>query len=361
MLSASKFDLIRNCRYWARPDVTHGADRGSHESRRGDEVHAAINAHVRRELIVEPTTAEGRAMWQHARAWLARREMSLEAEEPFVFDPSSGIAVMLSPFLEEIGAQGQRAYAEPTTWAKIVEAFHLGPNAIPMTLDLIESDGESATIYDWTTTSWAGGATDKRAQLSLNALALAHAWNLDEVRIVRLVLTVDGLQEDDLGTLEEFDFAQLEGEIAGLLAAIPGSAPTPGTWCRELYCPDRETCPVTQGAIEQVVPAASLVRFRFTREIESVEHASALLPLAKLASAYVEGVEDALKDWARTHGPIPTSGGKEWGPSTRKQSTFKKELALALLKQFGATEEQIAALTYESVIPTFSEKKSRVA
>jgi PD-(D/E)XK nuclease superfamily len=357
MISASKFALLRSCRYWARDDVPHGVDRGSAEASRGDEVHASIQAFVRREPIPEPTTDEARTMWGHALRWLEARETPLEAEEPFAFDPTSGVGVMLSPILEELGATGQRAYADPETWAKIVEAHRLSGSAIPMTLDLIESDGETATIYDWTTTSWAGGATDKRAQLSINALALSRSWGIEKVRIVRLVLTVDSLQEDALGTLEEFDFAQLEGEIGATLAAIPGSAPTPGLHCRELYCPDREVCPTTRGAIEQVIPAASLVRFPFTREIQSMEHASALLPLARLASAYVEGVEDALKDYARQHGPIPTSPGKAWGPSTRKQSTFKRDLALALLRQLGATEEQVAALTYSSEIPTFTEKK----
>jgi hypothetical protein len=357
MISASKFALLRECRYWARADVPHGADRGSRESTRGTEVHAAIEAYVLGRAIPEPNTDEAHAMWRHAHAWLAKRAPgSLAVEEPFVFDPATGTAVMLSPILEELGLSGARPYAEPVAWAKIVEAHRLGPDAIPMTLDLIE-DGEVATIYDWTTSGWAGGATDKRAQLSLNALALARAWGVERVRIVRLLLTVEGLEETELAILDDFDFAQIEGEIASLLGAIAGSPPTPGLWCRELYCPDRETCPATKGAIEQVVPAASLVRFRFTREIESEEHASALLPLAKLASAYVEGVEDALKDWARTHGPIPTSPGKGWGPSTRRQSTFKKDLAIALLKQLGATEEQIAALTYQSEIATFTERK----
>ena len=72
-------------------------------------------------------------------------------------------------------------------------------------------------------------------------------------------------------------------------------------------------------------------------------------------------LEDALKDWARTRGPIPTSAGKAWGPSTRRQSTFKKDLAIALLRQLGATEEQIAALTYQSEIATFTERRTAKA
>ena len=151
----------------------------------------------------------------------------------------------------------------------------------------------------------------------------------------------------------------LAAEFRALVDAVPTSQPQPGSHCTELYCPAKGSCPVTRTALAEVIPAAQLARFKFTDQIESMAHASQLLPMMKLADAYTENVRKALQAYAVSHGDIPTTEGKAWGKGTRKDRRFNKSLALVLLKQLGATDAQIAALDKEQIVDTYSERKVR--
>ena len=110
--------------------------------------------------------------------------------------------------------------------------------------------------------------------------------------------------------------------------------------------------------MEQIIPSSYLTRNKFTNQIESLEHASALLPMVKLAKSYIETVEKSLREMAKTQ-PIPTSEGKQWGMGTRKERRFDKERAIDLLKQKDASDEEIADCYAIRNVPVFSERKMR--
>lgn len=366
MISASKAELLKLCQYWARPDVAaHLSNATTREATQGTEVHAVIRACVARAPEKEwpgLSTLDGLRMWGQAHAWLKARSMTfMRAEVPLAWDPTTDTGVDLSDIVAELGLSGARPYSAPENWGRIRSAAGLSEAAIPMTVDLIDIDHGAIVLYDWTTSWSAHAATDKTAQLSLNAVSVARAMKCDNVKIVRLAITTTELVETELATFDEFGLSAVAGEVMALLALVPEAQPQPGMHCTELYCPAKGACPATSETLAQIVPPAQLARFKFTHEIESVEHAAAILPMYKLASSYVDMVGDGLREWAKSHGPIPTSHGKEWGPGVRNMPRFDSALALALLKQLGATEEQIAALTKVKQEPTFSERKVRVA
>ena len=346
MLSASKGGLLRACQYWARPDVEQDARTETPEAARGTGVHYAIDHFVKTgktEYTVE--SPEQEAMVRHAIAWL-EPHICVESEVPFAWDPMTDKGY-------ELNLSRQREYAEPGVMAGIAQRRGMSNHAIPMTVDILERVGNTATIYDWCT-----GHTYKLAQLQMNALAVARANNFDEVRIVTLRLTASGVTEEDHGTLVDFDLAMLAAEFRALVDAIPMSQPQPGMHCTEFYCPAKQSCPTTRTAIEQIIPTEHLARFKFSHELTSAEHASAVLPMWKLANDYVDLVGKALREFARTNGAIPTSPGKEWGEGTRKMPRFNKDAALALLLRLGANESEMAALTKTSVETVFSERKA---
>ena len=348
MISASKIGLLRECAYWARADVEQDARTESDEAARGTTVHEAVDHFVKTWLRLPLEGDEG-AMFGHALAWLDNHPC-LESEVAYAWDPATDRGADL----DDSQIVGHRAYADPVHWEQMRFALDLSERAIPMTLDLLEFTETGAVVYDWCT-----GRTHKLAQLQMNALAVARTNGLESVRIVTLRLTPEGCTEEDMGMLDSIDFDLLASEFRLLLESVPTSLPKPGSHCTELYCPAKGSCPVTRTALAEIVPAAALTRFRFTDKIESMEHASQLLPMMKLADAYTDNVRKALQAYAVAHGDIPTTDGKAWGKGTRKDRRFNKDLAIALLKQLGATDAQIAALNKEQVVDTYSERKVR--
>lgn len=357
MLSASKTGLARLCLYSFRPDVPQDVRTTSDAAESGTTVHGAIEHFQKTGKVEYALSSEGEeAMVHHAVAWLRGHVGNLESEVPYAWDPMTDDGSRLDGAIDDLGIGGHRLYDDPEWWREIRGICGLSASAIPMTIDLLEIGDGTATIYDWCT-----GTTDKRAQLQTNALAVARTHGITSVRLVTLRLTPASLTEEDHGTLDEADLAALAEEFAALVAAIPDAEPRPGMHCRELYCSAKGACPTTQRALAQVIPADQLARFRFTDKIESMAHASAVLPMLKVLDKYLEQVKEALEAYHDAHGPIPTSDGKEWRRCVRQMSRWNKDKAVAKLHFLGASEADLEDLT--KVVPEqyFAERKAKGA
>ena len=351
MITASKAGLLRKCQYWAKHGVQQDHREESEAATLGTSVHKAIDEYISTGLIYTPIGSEVDVLFGHARAWIDEHQEycmhGFLSEVAYAWDPAFNRAM-------KIIGQGQRFYADKEVWQEILRNPGMSPHTVPMTIDLMcENYDGSISIYDWCT-----GRTDKTAQLQINALAVWYTHRPTEVRCHALRLTEDGCVQEDLGVYDEWDIEQLAKEYSDLIYASIGAEPSPGMHCTELYCPAKNACPVTQNAIEQVIPVGHLNRYKLSPEIQNASHASYMLPMIKLAKAYIETVESSLKSYAKS-APIITQDGKEWGPGTRKHSHFSKADAIRMLEAFGASESDINSLTKTTSIEVFAERKRR--
>lgn len=355
MISASKIGLLQHCQYWARADVEQDPRTESDASSRGTRVHAAIDEYIKNGNYSHGLTPPEQVMFEHAQKWIRSVGINeLTAELPYVWDPTYDRAALIQREANGI----QRAYSDPVVWDRILHNHVMSDAAIPMTIDLIHCVRyEEATIYDWCT-----GRTNKIDQLRMNALAFFRAHQsdgLERVHTVTLRLTEEGVTEERHETLDEFDIAMIAAEYAALIAQVSSSQPQVGMHCSSMYCPAKGSCPAIRSALDVVIPISAVVRYKFTSAIESQAHASYLLPQVKAAKAYIEQVEDNLKDYVAKRGPIPTSPGKAWGQGVRQDRRFNKEKALSLLGSMGATKEQIESTYTVTTVPVFAERNER--
>jgi|HubBroStandDraft_2_1064218.scaffolds.fasta_scaffold01184_11 hypothetical protein len=117
-----------------------------------------------------------------------------------------------------------------------------------------------------------------------------------------------------------------------------------GSWCR--YCQAFASCPAKQQLVRRLAPELDEVRAKIaTLTIEDAGRAWSvlrrLLPIA-------EACKDALKERAAVE-PIPFQDGEggetKWLRPVRYDRTgFDSAAAVVLLRELGATEEQLAAL-----------------
>lgn len=374
-VSASRAALLHACRWWARADAPRVEAEPGDSAKDGTALHALVDANLRGVLDQERArriAATGAdpfrvdRLWGHALPWLtAHTSPWMRSEVVFAWDPATDRGYELTETLEQLGLHGPRPYADPDAWARIRAALGLSERAIPGTADLVTIVDGVVVIYDWCT-----GRTDKREQLRLLALMIARAMDLEEVRIVTLRLSDEGLGEDDHGTLDTIDLASLAGEYAALTEQVEGSEPEPGAHCAGLYCPAFLACPTTQGAISELIPAQMLTAgasaesdrrasYRMSMEIQGVEHAAWLLPRVNLLRDAAEALRDALKGWASEHEGIPSAPGMTWGPVQAMRSNFLREKAEALIRLLGGTDEQIASCVNSAAVTSFRDTKNK--
>lgn len=179
-------------------------------------------------------------------------------------------------------------------------------------------------------------------------MMLARAEGLDSVTVEALEVDATGVRHVCRETLDSLALDAHAGELAEHIAAIPTSEPQPGPWCGESYCPARATCPAVVERVEQIIPAAELVRHKWGLAIESGPHAVWLYNQAKAVEAAAKLVKDAVKAYV-PEGGITLEDGSTFAEGSRSVERFDKAAALGLLRDLGATEEQIAACSRTSV------------
>lgn len=321
-VTASKVGLLAECQYFARPDA-EWTDTAGPAAERGTRFHRAIAAYVT-DGVVPEVADDIRAELAAAVAWVDHmgRE-KLAAEAAFAWDPVTDTAERLEG--------GERDYSA-------------GKGRLCGTADLVavSRHAKAGWIGDWKT----GDASGAGPQLRALALMLARTEGLETVTVEALHVDATGVASFCRETLDAFALAAVAGELAEAVEAIPTAEPVPGPHCGEMYCPARATCPAGQQAIAQLVPADALVAHRMSTAITSPDHAAWMLDRVRLVEAACKAVKDAIK------AAVPPEGwrledGSLLAESTREMPRFDKGRAMALLRELGASDEQVEALTYK--------------
>lgn len=326
--TASKAGLLLACGYFARPEA-EWYDVSGPAADRGTRLHRAIAAYVSTGEV-SPLDEDIADLFASARAWVDHfgRE-KLAAEVAFAWHPETDTA-------ERVTLADERDYSDMQAEGKLCG-----------TADLVAVSRATRAGYiaDWKT----GDASNAGPQLRTLALMLARAEGLDMV-------TVEALQVDETGvthlcteTLDAFALAAVSGDLAEAVAGVPTAEPVPGPHCGEGYCPARATCPAVVERVEtDIIPAASLVRHRWGVRISSPDHAAWLYEQAKVVEAAAKLVKDAVRAYVPEAGLV-LEDGSVLREGTRNMPRFQKDVAVALLRELGATEEQIAGLTRSMV------------
>ncbi len=330
--TASKVGLLEHCLAWARPEMKWEWS-SSPAAERGTRFHRAIARYAvtrEREHVEDDIAQE----YAHACDWIDSLEIIgksyLEVEIAFAWDPVTDTA-------ESIGTD--RDYSK---------AFgRLGGTADLVLVVKVDGKRVAVMVWDWKT----GSGENAGPQLRTLGLMAARAYGVEHATVAALEVRASGVAEVAREELDSFALAGVAGELAEMIAAIATAEPQPGSHCGEMYCPARLHCPVGQVAMAQVVdviPAERLVRrpdFRITDQIRTAEEAIWSVDVLRLMSAWVDAKKDEIKKLVPVAG-WRTDDGRVLKETTSKIEAFDKHKALALIKQLGATDEQIGSLYY---------------
>jgi hypothetical protein len=328
-VTASKVGLLEHCQYFATPDAVW-SDTTSAAADRGTRFHRAIALYINGvsglPLSVEDDIA---AEFEHAKKFVdgirtAYPNAELLAEVAFAWNPDTDEAEVI-PAVERDYQQG---HGRLCGTADLVVIIRDGKRVVGL------------IAWDWKTGSGEGAGPQLRAL----GLMAARAYDCDAVTVGALEVTAAGVKEVAHEHHDAFALAGIAGGLADLIAFIPGAEPRPGDHCGSLYCPARTTCPEVNKAHVALVPEQALVR-KFSTDIESPEHAVWMMDRIRLVEAACKAIKDAIKSKV-PEGGWELADGSKLIESTRDMPRFDKNKAFALLKQLGATDEQIASLTY---------------
>lgn len=320
-VSASKTGLLPYCGYFAREGV-EWAEGTSEAADRGTRFHAAIAEYVRCGTRTQGLADDIVGLYAQAERWVDEiLTTHLRAEKAYGWDPVTDTATAI-----EATDRDYSGY----------------PGHLCGTVDLVSLSPQLRTgmVWDWKT----GDSSQAGPQLRALGLMVARAHGLDSVTVAALEVTDEGVRETLRETLDGFALSVIAGELADALAQVPTATPTPGDHCAALYCPARVACPTTQAAVAQLVPVESLTR-KLSTHIESPDHAAWMLDQVRRVESACKAVKEAIK------GAVPADGwalenGARLVEATREVTRFDKSRALGLLRELGATDEQIAGLSY---------------
>lgn len=336
-VTASKVGLLAYCQAFARPEYEWDT-RSSESAERGTRFHKAIATWILAEppanggLHPYPLEDDIQEEYERAVEWVQSLGVDpevLQVEIALAWDPATDTA-------ERLPSKGDRDYSA-------------GKGRLCGTADLVlvtVVDGKpiAATVWDWKTGDGSGAGPQLRAL----GLMVARALGVEQVTVAALEARKSGVTEVAREELDGFALAMVAGELADQLASIAAAQPVPGAHCGELYCPARLSCPLGKEATVQVIPADALVpakRFSLADPITTPEHAAWAVDVIRLVNARLEAIKDDIKarvpadGWRLEDGRVLREGHCE-------TPAFDKHKALALIKQLGATPEQIASLHY---------------
>ena len=325
-VTASKVGLLSFCGWWARPEAEWTYTTSS-AADRGTRFHKRIAGYALtgvRETVEDDIAQE----YAHACQWVdelpvARADLGVEVA--FAWDPATDEAKVVGTDRDYSQAQGR----------------------LCGTADLVLLVGSTVHVWDWKT----GDGTGAGPQLRALGLMAARAFGVESATVAALEVRASGVTEVAREELDAFALAGVAGELAEQLAAIEAAEPQPGSHCGELYCPARLSCPLGQTAIAEtalVIPADALVRrpeWRITDPIKTAEQAIWTIDVLRLMGAWLDARKDEIKALVPVEG-WKADDGRVLRETTSTIEAFDKTKALALLKQLGATEEQLGGCWY---------------
>jgi hypothetical protein len=267
------------------------------------------------------------------------------AERAFAYNPTDDVARQL-PRLEH------RDYSS---------AIH--GETVAGTADLLWIEGDAVSVADWKTTVEGAPDVDAHAQLEWLALMAARSYGYDAARVITLKVTEAGVFPSEPIYLDMFQLAEIADRIRRDVAGLEGSEPIPGEHCTGRYCRAVSVCPATSTAMAQLIPDTALVRkeWRYQPIIESPDHLALMLTVRPLLRKAMEQCDAAIEAYV-SRGPVLTSDGREIKQHFRNMPRMNQGLLLALAKELGATEEQLALCVKTAQEPNgvrLSAKKGR--
>lgn len=321
----SKAPLAQHCLYSFRPDVEVPPEGpASDEQETGTTCHAAAAHTINTGCLVELTVAPDSPTWRHMLAWIRDNyQPTWVAEEALAWNPAKDTARVL-------GVDIDRKYAE----------HGATPQDIPGTCDVVSVEPDLVRVFEFGT-GW--DVSHKTEQLRLQCVAAARAHGKERAIGQLIQFREDGAKPWEPIELDSFDLSAIAGEFAELRERTPGAEPAPSDACVDLFCDAKTVCPVTQDAQAALVPDAALTR-KFSKVIESPEHARWMLERVRLVKSACEEIKTAINDYV-PEGGVALEDGKYIYEGAREMPRFDAHKALALIKQLGATEAQIASLT----------------
>ena len=236
----------------------------------------------------------------HVRDLLAHEPDTFRvAEQALAYDLRRGTA-------REMRRSGPRDYSDQR------------PGEMMGTPDLVKRDEHGELVVrDYKTGRYAFGKDPgETRQLRALGLCAARAYGANRVTVELAQVEAGGIFIRR-ALLDEFELSCIASDLADIYDRIVDrpheQVPVPGAWCAGGFCPLAASCPATIRALEAVASATELT-YPLTVEITSPEHAAYTLERLDAAGKAIEGIRQALKDYAREHGAFPVAGGKLWGP-----------------------------------------------
>ena len=304
--SASKFELLAQCGWWATPEAKHERLTAP-EATFGTAIHNIAASAIDDTVQVIPLGMSDDEIAHLAQVSLVvlayiqdHKRLGWKAEVAFAFDIATGKGRELP------SKDGHRDYSD------------CKPTEIPGTADLVymahDAEGPFACVDDWKWSGFHGDDLRAEGQLSGLALMVSKAWGVDRVRARALRISDDGVDDtSEVYWLDVFELARIEADICAYAEAVANAKPNPGPWCSDRWCPAIADCPATKAVLPQLIPATALVRdYRLSTTLESPEHAAWTLAAVEMVDEATKIIRQKLRDYADANGGIPLADGKVW-------------------------------------------------
>jgi hypothetical protein len=273
-----------------------------------------------------------------ARAWLEDAWLKMiELEAAYAWDGKSGRFI----------GTGRAAYANAPAGTLMTGTIDLRGFGFEQPNDTV--------VLDWKTSEQS--AAKARPQL----MALAVMAEADHVLAVEL--REDGTYRvhcrEEVMPWDREEFAVMMGESIQNIGESP--APIPGDHCADYYCPLRGTCPAYQEAAEhtaELIPAASLVKRKLTAPLETPEDVAHALPLLDMVDEWLEATRKRAKEIVlAAGGEVRLDDKTVWRRVESSRSSVRGQDALELARKLGASQDELAALTYVTKFDVFKKVK----
>ena len=196
---------------------------------------------------------------------------------------------------------------------------------------------------------------DENPQVMFHARARQLITDAPQVEGRLLYIGRTGRVRPDAYTFTRFQLDTFEDRLAALrerataarerYAATHEVTVSTGPWCA--HCPAMVVCPRYTALARTMIADATSIKDRL--ESMTPDELGTAVVRAQEAKKLVEHVLTGLKAIAE-RGDIPLPSGKVYGPIEFDRDDFKQGLALQLLREKGATQEEIDACYVESRI-----------
>lgn len=235
------------------------------------------------------------------------------------------------------------------------------------TADLVLVFEDEIVVVDYKT---GHEAPDPATSWQLRSLALAAAQAAavppSRVRVAILHAPQDAnyasLREWTYSVAELFEFGDKLARSLRALDKAVAEGPNvfgEGDHCR--YCPAARVCPAKTAMVHAVTHgdrSLAVLHERATALTLTDADAGAAWPLVREAKRRLEEIEDAIKGMVTAGAEVSLANGKVLKATSTTKKSFSQASAIALLRDLGATDAQIAQLYAESTSTSVREVKA---